>query len=178
MKHTAVVVGMLVLLLAVASQAQGPAPKPGPELKKLEIWVGDWTYEGEAKSTPLGPAGRYSGKSSTRPILGGFFIESRAEENGSSGFFQWQSIDGYDPISKRFTWRGFTNDGSFDAGTYTIDNKTESYSGTLTSGGKQYQERGTIVFSTDFTSYVDKREISTDGKTWMPFFENKGTKGR
>jgi len=178
MKRTSIVTGMLVLLLAVASQAQGPTPKPGPEQKKLEIWVGDWTYEGESKSTPLGPAGKFIGKSSVRPILGGFFIEYRGEENGPLGFLQWREIDGYDPISKQFTWKGFDSFGGYDAAIYTIDNKTQSYSGTTTSGDKQYKERGTVVFSPDFTSYVEKREISVDGKTWMPWFESKGTKAK
>ncbi len=33
-----------------------------------------------------------------------------------------------------------------------------------------------VVFSADFMSSVDKREISLDGKAWMPFWEIKCTK--
>jgi hypothetical protein len=47
---------LIVLLLALAvpclacGQAQtAPPPKPGPEVQKLEAWVGDWTYTNEAK---------------------------------------------------------------------------------------------------------------------------------
>jgi hypothetical protein len=179
MKRTAVITGMLVLLLAVASQAQGPAPKPGPEQKKLqEIYVGNWTYEGVEKATPLGPAGKISGKFSAHPILGGFFVECHGEENGPSGSSQWQEIDGYDPISKLFTWKDFASDGGFSVVTYTFDKKTQSYSGITTSGDKQYKMRGTAVFNPDFTSYVEKREISEDGKTWMPWFEAKGVKAK
>ena len=47
MKRTIVLMGILILLSAVALQGQAPARKPGTEHKKLEIWVGDWTVEGE-----------------------------------------------------------------------------------------------------------------------------------
>ena len=47
MKRTVIAVALMLLLFAVSAQAQ--APKPSLERKKLEPWVGDWTYEGEAK---------------------------------------------------------------------------------------------------------------------------------
>ena len=176
MKRSLIAVALAMLLVAVALQAQAPAPNPGPEQKKLEIWVGDWTYEGEMKATPLGPAGKFSGKNNTSPILGGFFIEFRGEEKGTAGTTQWLEVDGYDSVSKKFTWNGFSSDGSVQTVTYTIEGTTVPYSGTLIVGGKQYKIRGTCVFTPDFTINVDKREISVDGKAWMPFWEAKATK--
>ena len=176
MRRVMIVIGMALLLVGVALQAQTPAPKPGPEHKKLDIWVGDWTYEGENHATPLGPAGKFSGKNSARPILGGFFIEFRGEEKGTAGTTQWLEVDGYDSVSKKFTWNVFSSDGSVQTVTYTIEGTTVPYSGTLIVGGKQYKIRGTCVFTPDFTINIDKREISVDGKTWMPFWEAKATK--
>ena len=46
----------------------------------------------------------------------------------------------------------------------------------MTTGGKQYQIRGSITFADDAQSFADKREISTDGTTWSPFSEVRATK--
>src|SRR5512135_921072 len=70
---------------AGAPKAQAPATKAAPEYKKLEIWVGDWTYEGEALASPAGPAGKFSGKASVKPILDGRCVQWQAEEQGPTG---------------------------------------------------------------------------------------------
>jgi len=178
MKRILIAVALVMLLVAVALQSQTPAPKPGPEQKKLEIWVGDWTYEGENKTTPLGPAGKFSGKSTVRSILGGFFVEWRGEEKGPNGPLQWAEIDSFDPVNKKYGWNAFGSDGSISVVTYTIEGNTVSYSGTITMGDKPYKMRGTAVFATDFMSFVEKREISIDGRTWMPTFESKSIKSK
>ena len=161
---------------AAVGQQPTPAPKPGPEHQKLGIWLGDWTYEGEAKDSPLGPGGRFSGKYTARPILGGFFVEFRGEETGPTGSSYGVEIDGYDAVNKRYTWNGFTSDGYVSAVTYTLDGPTMSYSGTAGVGAKQCQIRGTVVFAADFLSYVDKVEYSTDGTTWQPLAGKRATK--
>jgi hypothetical protein len=56
---------------------------------------------------------------------------------------------------------------------YAIEGTTVTYSGTITMGDKPYKMRGTAVFATDLMSFVEKREISIDGKVWMPTFESK-----
>jgi hypothetical protein len=43
-------------------------------------------------------------------------------------------------------------------------------------GEKQYKIRGSAVFAPDLMSFVEKREVSADGKTWIPSFETKMTK--
>lgn len=171
----AVAVGLAASLASTALYGQAPVPTPGPEHQKLAIWVGDWTYEGEAQATPLGPAGRLAGKSTVRPILGGFFVEWQGEETGPSGTYQWRNIDGYDPVNRTFTWNGFGSDGGFQTGTYTITGTTVAYSGVVVAGGKPYHIKGTIVFATDLMSFVEKREVSVDG-TWIPQFEVRSTK--
>jgi hypothetical protein len=176
MKRIAIAVCAVVLVFAVAIIAQTPAPKPGPEQKKLEIWVGKWTYEGEVKATPLGSAGKYTGTATVRPVLGGFFVEWRGEEKGTTVTTQWFEIDGYDALNKNFMWKGFNNDGSFDTAAYTIEANTVNFTGTRILGENQYKFRGSIVFAPDFMSWVQKQELSADGKTWMLWFENRWTK--
>jgi hypothetical protein len=172
MKRIGFTAGLAIVVLAVALLAQTAAPKPGPEQKKLNIWVGDWTYEGEYQATPLGPAGKYVGKMAVRSILGDFFVEFQGKE----GSLSWQEVDGYDALNKTFFWTGFGSDGNVNAVTYTINGTTVEYSGTVRLGEKQYRIRGTCVFAADFMSFVDKREFSVDGQTWMPNFQGKSVK--
>jgi hypothetical protein len=176
MKRIVIAVVLVVLLFAVSAAAQAPASKPGPEHKKLEIWIGDWTWEELDSATPFGPAGKASGKSSAKWILGGFFVEFRAEWKGTAGPMQAIEIDGYDPVTRKFTWNNFASDGSVQTFTYTIEGNTVSYSGTQVTGGKQAKIRGTITFTPDLMSNVEKREMSIDGKAWMPALEVKATK--
>lgn len=164
------------VVFAVAAQAQ--APKPGPEQEKLKIWLGDWTYESETQTTPLGPAGKAVGKNTTRAILGGFFVEFRGEEKGPAGTLVWMEVDGYDAVNKCFFWNGFGSDGNAQLVTYTIDGTVVRYSGTMHLGEKQVPFRGTVIFAADFARLTDKRELSMDGKTWMPWFTTKAIKAK
>jgi len=50
MKRISTLLFLLVVCFAAAMQAQAPAPKPGPEVKKWGIWAGDWTMVGTAKA--------------------------------------------------------------------------------------------------------------------------------
>jgi Protein of unknown function (DUF1579) len=176
-KSFQVVLGLMALLSAMVLRAQTPAAKPGPEHEKLmKIWVGDLTYEGESSATPLGPAGKSVGKATVRPLLGGFFVEWRGEEKGPAGTFSWFEVDGYDALNKRFFWTGFGSDGNLTSVTYSINGTTMDYSGTLLLGEKQFKIRGNVVFAADFMSWVEKRELSVDGQTWMPNFQSKTIK--
>ena len=176
MKRIGFTVGLVFLVLAGALLAQTAAPKPGPEQKRLEIWVGEWTYDGENMATPFQPASKYSGRASVRPVLGGFFVEWHGEETGPAGTTQWFEIDRYDSLNKKFVWNNFSSDGSSNTVTYTIEANTIKCSGTSLRGEKQYMFRASIVFAPDLMSSVEKGEISVDGKTWMPSYENRWTK--
>jgi hypothetical protein len=167
---------VVILLFAVAVQAQSPAPKPGPEHKKLEVWVGDWTYEGVNLATPFRPASKYTGTATVRPVLDGFFVEWHGEEKGPTATKQWLEIDSYDALNKKFMWNNFSSDGSFNSVTYTIEANTVSFSGASFQGEKQYKIRGSVVFAPDLMSSVEKGEVSADGKTWIPSYENSWTK--
>ena len=71
----------LICGFTALSLAQAPPapPKPGPEHKKLEYFLGTWKTEGEIKANPYMPAG----KSVITEIYtlgpGGFFVECRTE---------------------------------------------------------------------------------------------------
>jgi hypothetical protein len=176
MARTIAVLFILVLCFTTTMQAQAPTPKPGPEVKKLHVLVGRWTYEGEYKPGPLGPGGKVSGEYDGRMILGGFFFEGRATEKGPAGQSRGLEIDGYDPVNKNFSYHYFMDDGSALTGALTVAGNTWTGAAKLVTAGKQYQFKGTFVLAADLASGTFEGEISVDGKTWTPWFEMKYTK--
>jgi len=178
MKSFIIAVSVVVLVFAVAGQAQTSAPKPGPEQKKAEAFVGNWTYEGEYKPGPLGPGGKATGEYTAQMILGGFFVQGHWVEKGPSGEVQGLETFGYDPVTKNYAQSQFQNDGSLGSGTLTVSGNIWNYAGTWVLGGKQYKVRGTVTFTVDLTSLMMKIDISPDGKSWTPCFEAKYTKAK
>jgi ketosteroid isomerase-like protein len=173
----------LITLIAAAcfigtafGQQPNQPPKPSPEHHKLQLWFGEWTYEGESQTTFLGPGGKFTGRMTGRPILDGFGAEYVFVENGPSGETRMIEINCYDPVAKNYPGICISSDGSFFQRTFTMNGNVATCEATFVTGGKQHKIRGTVVFAPDLMSDVEKREISTDGKKWAPLFESKFTK--
>jgi len=176
MKRIVVTVSLL-LLFAVSVQAQTEPPKPAPELKKnAEVFVGDWTLEGEAKETPLGPAGKVSGKLTIRWVLNGFFQEWKWVEKHVFGDIETIELNWYDAAAKSYPYQGFQDNGDLYSGSATVSGNVWNFSGVQNHNGIEYKTRGVITIVSDGVSFTLKVEISTDGKTWTPWAESKFTK--
>jgi hypothetical protein len=63
MNRKAMLVSTLVLLAASAWAQM--APKPGPEVKKLDYFVGIWTTEATIAPGPWGAGGKFSATDTT-----------------------------------------------------------------------------------------------------------------
>jgi hypothetical protein len=174
MRRTLLTIGVLVALFVGSLHAQ--TQRPYPELKKLEPLVGAWVDEGEAKATPLGPAGKFIQKFSIQWIHGGFFLEWHFSSKGPWGENAGTEVDGYDPINKIYPGRWWTNDGTMTSGAYTPNGRVITFLGTVTTAKEKHELRQTYSFAPDLMSYTFKSEISLDGKTWISETESKGTK--
>jgi hypothetical protein len=175
---TRISVLLLVLLVcsATALQAQAQAPKPDPELKKLRVFVGHWTYEGESKSGPLGPGGKFTGDMTCQMILEGFFLQCQVSGREAGRESCLLEIDGYDPVNKDFSSQSYFDDGSRFLRVLTIAGNMWTYVGKLVAAGKEYRYKENLILAADLASGTEKAEISVDGKTWIPFTESKWTK--
>ena len=178
MQRITLLLSLLIFCFATATQAQTTAPKPDPALKQLDGLLGHWTYTCDYKATPLGPASSASGEYTNQMILGGFFVKGQWKEKGPNGEAEGLEVFRYDSENKNFAVSGYENDGSTYSGTATIKGTTFTNAVKFVIGGKVYESRATIVYSTDWTTADWKAEISTDGKTWVPWFEQKMTKGK
>ena len=156
----------------VAGEPKLQAPKPPPEQKSFDVWTGTWTYEGEAKDTPMGPAAKFTGKCIARPILDGFFFEMRWEEKD----YQSVVIHWYDTTAKTYRFQGFGNDGVVGSGTGTWNGGTWAAAWTSVHRGVEYRTRNQCILGTDGKSVTINAEISADGKTWKPLWHTKMTK--
>jgi hypothetical protein len=161
--------------LTFAQQPNQPA-KPSPELKKLAPYLGQWRYEGKSKAGALGPTDKFTGNATGEMIRRGFFLEWRWKDQGTTTATSGFEINSYDAVNKNFASSWFVDDGSSCIGSYVVDGNKFSYSGKCVDRGKQYLSRITEVFAADMMSFVQKAEISIDGKTWRPAYEAKYTK--
>jgi hypothetical protein len=160
------------------TSVQAPAPQPDPEVKKLQALVGHWTFKGEYKAGPLGPDGKVAGEYTGRMILGGFFFEGRLTEKAPMGELRGLEVEAYDPAKKSFVSNWYLSGGSTISGMLTASGNTFSWEGKLMAAGKEYQYKQTIMVTPDLRGFTVKAEISADGQTWTPWFEEKGTKAK
>ena len=110
MKRSLVAVSILGFVCA-ATFSQAQEAKPGPELKKLDVFVGDWTWADMVKDSPSGDERRMEGTSEVRRI-GDFFYEFRFQWKDADGKdMRFTSITGYDPVKKTYFNHAFGSDG-------------------------------------------------------------------
>jgi len=176
MKRISLLLSLLVVCFVTAVQAQAPAPKPAPELKQLHILLGHWTYTCDYQAGPLGPASKATGEYTNQMILGGFFMKGQWMEKSASGELGGLEIYRYDPENKNFAFSGYENEGSTYSGTATVSGNTVTTTGKFFVGGKEYSSKATINYAADGMSATWKAEISADGKTWVPWFDQPMTK--
>src|SRR5215472_7625167 len=92
---------ILICGFTALSLAQVPPepPKPGPEHKKLEYFLGTWKVEAEIKANEYVPAGKGVTTETYTLGPGGFYVERRAEGQ----IPRTQGIMAYDSHAKLYT---------------------------------------------------------------------------
>ncbi len=170
-------VSVLLVLIAVSASAQMGA-KPGPELKKLDFLVGNWTMDGTIAQGPWGAGGKFSSTTTNEWMPGNFFVVGHEDfkmppELGGDG--KANSYMGYDTDKNVYTYDAFNSLGRREVSEGIVKDDTWTWNSTQTYAGQEIKQRLTLkILST--TSYTMKFEISIDGTTWMTFMEGKATK--
>jgi hypothetical protein len=166
------------LLLSIAAFAQPPMPKPGPEHKKLDYFVGNWTSDGDMKPGPMGPGGKMTMTEDMQWMEGGFFVvihstwKSAAMGNGSGIAFM-----GYDPQEKVYTYDEFNSFGEATHSKGTVDGDTWTWTNDMKMGPQTLKGRFTMKILSP-TSYTYKFEMSPDGTNWTLVMDGKDTKNK
>lgn len=149
----------------VFAQQPNQPPTLSPEQRKMQFWVGEWTYDGD----------KFTGTPTGRSILNGFGFESVFNEQSPSGETQSVEVDTYDSVTESYPYISVSSDGSFDQGSFTVRGSVAAWQGTVMVKGKQYKERGTDAVAPDGMSSAKYGEISVEGKTWVPWSTYKAT---
>jgi hypothetical protein len=166
---------LIVLAGSAVAQMGGP---PGPEVKKLDYFVGTWTTEGTVAQGPWGAGGKFTGSGTTEWMPGNFFVQTHseaqmpAELGGESKAFM---IMGYDTQQGSYTSDRYSSLGQHESSKGTLSADTWTWTSSANYGGMEIQQKLTIKTLTP-TSYTMKFEISMDGKTWSTFMDGKATK--
>ena len=165
----------VLILAAVSASAQMPTPKPGPEHKKLDYYIGAWTLDGEMKSGPMGPGGKFTGSETDEWLPGGFFVQAHESYKSPMGEGTALAVIGYDSNAKTYTYHSFASDGQTENSTGTFDGDTWTWNSDENMGGQTMKGRYSVKVLSP-TSYTFKFELSPDGTNWSTIMEGKATK--
>ena len=146
------------------AQAPPPMPKPAPQHKRLQYYVGEWKNEGDMKNSPWGPGGKFTGTDRNQ-MLGDFFLAMHSDAQTPMGPMKSVSVMGYDPKAKLYTYDAYDNMGQHMRSTGTVAGPNWTWNNEEHIGAKTYKGRFTANELSP-TSYKYKYEMSEDGKTW------------
>jgi hypothetical protein len=163
------------VVLAAAAMAQMEPPKPGPELKKLDVFVGSWALDGNMKPGSMGPGGSMTENEKCEWMDGGFYLMCHAEYKGSMGSGVALSVMGYSNEDKAYTYREFNSFGEFEDSRGTLDGDTWTWTADEKMGGMTMKGRFTMKM-TSASSYNYMFEMSQDGTKWTTVMDGKGSK--
>jgi len=160
---------------ALLAQAP-PMPKPAPELKKLDYFVGTWKLEGDMKPSPMGPGGKFTGAEHNQWMEGGFFLVGHSDFNGAGmGTGKGLAIMGFDSDRKMYTYQEYSSLGEADASLGSVDGDTWTWSNEQKMGGQIMKGRFSIK-QLSATSYAFKFEMAPPGGDMVTVMEGKATK--
>jgi hypothetical protein len=165
----------VTLMLAAGAAAQMESPKPGPELKKLDVFVGTWTLDGTMKPGSMGPGGTMTENEKCEWMSGGFYVVCHSDFKGTMGSGVSLSVMGYSPDDKVYTYREFNSMGEFEDSKGTADGDTWTWTAEEKMGGATMKGRFTMKM-TSATSYNFAYDMSQDGTKWSTVMEGKASK--
>jgi len=172
--------GMILVawsVLAAAAMAQMDAPKPGPEHKKLDIFAGSWTLEGEFKPGPMGAGGKMTENEKCEWMDGSFFLVCHADAKTSMGDASAVSVMGYSNDDKAYTYREFNSMGEYMESKGALDGDTWTWTGDDKMNGTIVKGKFTMKMTSP-TFYTFTYEISQDGTKWTTVMDGKATKAK
>jgi len=166
----------LDLAFTVMALAQESAPKPAPELKKLDMLAGSWVLEGDVKPNPMGPGGKITENEKCEWMEGDFFLVCHVDfKTASSGNGSGLSVLGYSAADKAYTYREFNSWGEFEDSKGTLEGDTWTWISDEKMGNTTVKGRFTMKF-TSSSSYSFAFETSPDGAKWTAIVDGKAAK--
>ena len=161
------------LVLSAAALAQMEMPKPGPEHKKLDMFAGTWTLDGDMKPGAMGPGGKVTENEKCEWMEGGFFLVCHTDLKSAMGNGTSVSIMGYSTDDKSYTYREFNSWGEFvdskgSAGWRHVDLDQRRENG-------GHDDQGALHHESDFVDVVQLHVRNVPG--WNEVDDGDGREG-
>lgn len=172
---SATLLSALFLAVTLPVAAQMEMLKPGPELKKLDVFAGTWRMTGEIKPGAMGPGGTMTETESCKWMEGDYFLVCQDDFKSSMGNGTGVAYMGYDPNQKMYTYDSFNSMGEAEHSKGRVEDDTWTWSSEEKMGDKSVQAHFIIKVSSP-SSYTFKFDMSPDGSTWNSVMEGKATK--
>ncbi len=179
---SSIVASVLVLLctaMAFAQSPSGPA-KPGPEVKKLGVYVGKWTIESNLPPGAMGSkGGKTTGAATCEWVAQGWgvFCRESLPLPGGVGALTDVYMIAYDGEKKSYFFTQVSAGSSNWVGRGTVDGDTWTWTVDSTGNGKPYQVRFTDKFTSP-DSFDFKNEIGEGGGAMQVMMSGKQTRAR
>ncbi len=169
------VVAVVFFVSVVLPQNQSFAPKPGPELKKLEYFTGNWKTDAEMKPSQYIPGGKFTATDHGEWLAGDFFVVTHSDYTSPLGKGVQLSVLGYDAAEKVYTFNSYSGAGVHTSASGTLDGDTWTFVSNDKMGGQTIGSRHIIKILSQ-NEYSFRFEMSYDGATWSPVIEGKATR--
>jgi len=165
------------LLLTASALAQMEMPKPAPEHKKMDVFAGSWTLDGDLKPSSMGPGGKITENEKCEWMDGNFFLVCHVDFKGTMGNGVGISLMGYSPDDKAYTYREFNSWGEFEDSRGSLDGDTWTWLSDEKMGAIPMKGRFTMKITSP-SSYDFSFEMSQDGTKWTLVLDGKATKAK
>ena len=160
----------LAISAVISASGQSSTPSPPPELKKWDVWIGDWKLSGTAKNTPSEPEYKVDWYLHEHWILGGFFVQVDQIWKHNRQELHAMEIISYDPVKKTHTLSGFSADGWTWSVTAMFDNRRTIEEGVATGpDGSTVTSRIEWEFSGDGKMLSGTQRSEQNGVRWTAF---------
>ena len=165
---------ILIYASTALSLAQAPPerPKPGPEHKKLEYFLGTWKTEGEIKANEYVPSGKSVTTETYTLGPGGFYIEFDRPEGRIP---KTQGIMAYDSHAKVYTSFYVNSAGLVGTGTGTVNGNTWTFMIDDKVFGRDVKGRTTITVKSASQFSIEYEMLDPNGR-YVTIIEGTSTK--
>lgn len=153
-----------------------PPPTPGPEHRRLDVFVGTWNLAGHQLEGPFGPAMKIKAVSTFEWLPGAFFLIHRFEGRMNEAEIACVEIIGYDPSNQSYPTPAFYNDGNAIEWQLRERDGTWIRSGEAPMADTSVKVRCTMEFSNAGNTMTGTWEHSSDGSTWQTFWDVTATR--
>jgi hypothetical protein len=166
---------ILIGVITLIAQEPGAPPQPGPEHKRLGVFVGTWKDEAEMKPGPLGSGGKLSLTETCEWFTGGFSLVCHTDTTGFMGDLKTLTVLTYDLEEKVYRLYEFNSVGWKNTAKGTVDGDTWTFNGESKMGDKLIKTRSTIKMPSPDSALM-RSEVSIEGGPMSLLMELKGTR--